>query len=143
MDTIDNHTILTTLFASAIFCWTYSLRGKIGMMEEKMFMLFSSLECDDSNTECDDDSNSDFNNETNSESDNETNNTEDSVKDSKSTLLDQVITFTNESVKLKAMARQLNEEDYKKYNIDKMLTMVDSLFDEYDDNPFQMLIKNY
>jgi hypothetical protein len=139
MDAIDNHTILTTLFASAIFCWTYSLRGKIEMMEEKMFMLFSSLEGDDSNdesnTECDDDSAS--------ESTNETDNKEDQVKDPKFALLDQVITFTNESVKLKAMARQLNEEDYKKYNIDKMLTMVDSLFDEYDDNPFQMLIKNY
>lgn len=136
MDSIDNHTILTTLFASAVFCWTYFLKGKIEMMEEKMFILLSSLECDDeSNDERDDESND----ESNSESDNE----EDLVKDPKSALLDQVITFTNESVKLKAMACQLNEEDYKKYNIDKMLTMVDSLFDEYDDNPFQMLIKNY
>lgn len=136
MDAIDNHTILTTLFASAIFCWTYSLRGKIERMEERMFILFSSLECDDeSNDERDDDSTSESNDEPNTE--------EEPIKDPKFALLDQVITFTNESVKLKAMARQLNEEDYKKYNIDKMLTMVDSLFDEYDDNPFQMLIKNY
>lgn len=140
MDAIDNHTILTTLFASAIFCWTYSLRGKIEMMEEKMFMLFSSLEGDDdsngeSDTECD--------GESDSESNNETNNKEDQIKDPKFALLDQVITFTNESVKLKAIARQLNEEDYKKYNIDKMLMMVDSLFDEDDNNPFQILIKNY
>lgn len=136
MDAIDNLTILTTLFASAIFCWSYVLKGKIERMEEKMFILFSSLERDDvSNDERDDVSNDESNDEPNTE--------EEPAKDPKFALLDQVITFTNESVKLKAMARQLNEEDYKKYNIDKMLTMVDSLFDEYDDNPFQMLIKNY
>lgn len=135
MDAIDNHTILTTLFASTIFCWTYSLRGKIEMMEEKMFMLLSSLECDDEGDDSNDDSTSESNDEPNTE--------EEPIKDPKFALLDQVITFTNESVKLKTIARQLSEDDYKKYNIDKMLTMVDSLFDEYDDNPFQMLIKNY
>jgi hypothetical protein len=140
MDAIDNHTILTTLFASAIFCWTYSLRGKIEMMEEKMFILLSSLEGDDDSN---DESNNEHDDDSVSDSSNETDNKEDSVKDPKFALLDQVTTFTNEAVKLKAIARQLNEEDYKKYNIDKMLIMVDSLFDEYDDNPFQMLIKNY